>query len=110
MQCLHLTRGDAPSTGVTVTLSGEFSKLQGYVTIDDVEYIEENTLTVPNGTEITVTTYGITGGTITMNGTSVGTASSNTTTYTFRATDNVLIAMTNLGYWYSAAITMPYTG
>lgn len=111
MQCLHLTRGDAPSAGVTVTLSGSFSSSQGYVTIDGTKYKAETTLTVPNGTEITVTAGGdFAYGKITMNGTSVGTVSSTTTTYTFQATDNVLIAMESLTYMYSATITMPYTG
>lgn len=52
MQCLQLTRGDAPSTGVTVELSGTFDSAYAYVTIGGTKYTSAQTLEVELGTEV----------------------------------------------------------
>lgn len=119
MQCLQLTRGDAPSTGVTVELSGDFSC--GSVTVDGTTYTSAKTLKLKRGTSVKVTvTYtgsqGIMFTYIKLNGTSVGTSSAvgmgGSKVYSFEATDNCTIVCkygtysSSVKYGY-ADITMP---
>lgn len=110
MQCLQLTRGDAPSTAVTVTLSGTFSSTYAYVTIGGTKYTEATTLTVKRGTEVAVGTYGVASASgaamITLNGTIIG----NSQVYTFAVTDNCKIVGTvsaGKGSYGTIDITMP---
>ena len=116
MQCLQLTRGEPPATTVDVALSGTFDSSYGYVTIDGTKYTSEQTLTVAKGTSVTVYCGSVESvlqkkSIITLNGTTVaqGTSSAEAE-YTFAATNNCSIVMTETGstrFYYSAAITMP---
>lgn len=117
MQCLQLTRGDAPSTAVTVTLSGTFSSTYAYVTIGGTKYTEATTLTVKRGTEIEAnvgyySTNEMSKATITLNGNSVGNPmeTREVKTYSFAVTDNCKIVGTvstgNKRYG-TITITMP---
>lgn len=117
MQCLQLTRGDAPSTGVTVELSGMFNRALTYVTIGGTIYTTAQTLTVKKGTEATVTvgytsTNAAKKATITLNGNSVGNTmeGTNSKKYSFAVTANCKIVgtVTTANYDYGTiAITMP---
>lgn len=109
MQCLQLTRGDAPSTDVTVTLTGTFDSTGCYVDINGVTYSSNGTIRVERGASITaVVAKTIVSGSITMNGKSVGSEIGNKKTYTFVATENVSIEGDVGGnLMYSAKITMP---
>lgn len=119
MQCLQLTRGDAPSTEVTVELAGEFSTSKGVsAIINGTKYGSTQTLKVDKGTEVTVTisagnSTALRESSITLNGTTPSDVETsgvnNRMSYTFAATDNCKI--TGVNAWsggYSAEITMPY--
>lgn len=117
MQCLQLTRGDAPSTGVTLELSGDLDSTIAYVTINGTQYATAQTLKVNKGTDVTVTAarqnYYNKSPTISLNGKTVasisgtsGSTKNNTVTYTFAVTDNCMIACTGTVY-ATVTITMP---
>lgn len=116
MQCLQLTRGDAPSTGVTVELSGTFDSTYAYVTIGGKTYTSAQTLTVEKGTEVAVAVYDSTSSkshaTITLNGSSVSSiTTSGLITYSFTVTDNCKIVsavqQNGVRKYGTIAITMP---
>lgn len=91
MQCLQLTRGDAPSTAVTVTLSGEFDSTYAYVTIGGTMYTEATTLMVKQGTEVTVGVSGASSSAVAVSITLNGKRIEKALSYTFAVTDNCKI-------------------
>ena len=117
MSVFFRRRGEPPATTVDVALSGTFSSSIGYVTIDGTKHNSAQTITVVKGTSVTVYCWGnVLSSTkkkaqITLNGTTVSQGTSDAAAeYTFSATDNCSIVMTektsNYKY-YTADITMP---
>lgn len=114
MQCLQLTRGDAPSTKVTLEISGAGSGETCYVTVNGTKYYTATTFEMDVGTAVTV---GVASkqnrytSKITLNGTTVASSSMQTTSasYELTITDNCLITLSvpNDNTYGTAAITMP---
>lgn len=98
---------------IKLHLSGDLNVSYAYVAIDGATYATAQTLKLKAGTEVTVTVSGtITSQcTITLNGETVKSGSGS---YTFNATDGCRIVFSKSlylsYYYYTAAITMPYTG
>ena len=99
-----------------VSLSGDFDRDYGYVTIDGTKYTSAQTLTVAKGTSVTVycgaeASFFQSDAKITLNGTTVAQGTSSTgAEYTFAVTDSCGVALERKeqnGSYYTAAITMP---
>lgn len=88
MQCLHLTRGEAPSLSAIINITGTGNTNYCYVTINGTKYSKSTSnIEVHPGDQIMFSVYGYSSrypGEVTINNTTVLTASSRTTkTYTY---------------------------
>ena len=87
MQCLHLTRGEAPSLSAIINITGTGNTNYCYVTINGIKYSKSTSnIEVHPGDQIIFNVYGSSKypGEVTINNTKVLTASSrNTETYTY---------------------------
>ena len=120
MQCI-LPKKNIMISSFYVALSGTFSSSYGYVTIDGTKYTSAQTLTVAEGTSVTVycgasLPFMLGGATIKLNGTTVAEGTYNkgeaaAAEYTFSVTNNCSIELSqnsNNGFEvFSATITMP---
>lgn len=120
MQCI-LPKKNIMISSFDVALSGTFSSSYGYVTIDGTKYTSAQTLTVAEGTSVTVycgasLPFLLSAATIKLNGTTVaeGTYTNGAAAaaeYTFSVTNNCSIELSqnsnNKFEVFSATITMP---
>lgn len=88
MQCLHLTRGEAPSLSAIINIAGTGNRNSCYATINGTKYSESTSnIEVHPGDQIIFGVYGYSSrypGEVTINNTTVLTVSSrNTETYTY---------------------------
>ena len=88
MQCLHLTRGEAPSLSAIINITGTGNTSYCYVTINGTKYSKSTSnIEVHPGDHIIFSVYGYSSrypGEVTINNTTVLTASSKTVeTYTY---------------------------
>lgn len=103
MQCLHLTRGEAPSIAVTAAITGSGNSSNCYVTINGTNYISDaSNIEVHTGDQIVFGVYGHSStyyGNVTINGTTVLTASSRVTeTYTYTVPKGIRQILITLSY------------
>ena len=91
MKCIFRTRGEAPVSGLKLTLTGEYDAAGAYVTIGGTKYTSAQTLTLEAGTEVSVYVKGSNNSSsITYNGSQVG---RNGSTYTFNISAPTTISM-----------------
>lgn len=91
MECIFLSRGEAPKIGFVLTLTGEYDASGAYVTIDGTKYTSAQTLTLEPGTAVSVYVKGTNSqSSITYNGSQVG---GNGSTYTFYVSAPTTISM-----------------
>ena len=88
MQCLHLTRGEAPSLSAIINITGTGNTNYCYVTINGTKYSKSTSnIEVRPGDQIIFSVFGYSSnfpGEVTINNTTVLTVSSRTTkTYTY---------------------------
>ncbi len=103
MQCLHLTRGEAPSIAVITTITGSGNSSNCYVTINGTSYTSDaSNIEVHTGDQIVFGVYGYSEtyyGQVTINGTTVLTASHRTTeTYTYTVPRGIRQILITLSY------------
>ena len=103
MQCLHLTRGEAPSIAVITTITGSGNSRNCYVTINGTSYTSDaSNIEVHTGDQIVFGVYGYSAksyGRVTINGTTVLTAShSKTETYTYTVPRGIRQILITLSY------------
>lgn len=95
MKCIFRTRGEAPVSGLTLTLTGEYGMGSNYtaaVNIGGTNYTSAQVLRLEAGTEVQVRVYASNNKKtyITLNGTTV---QSGTGSYTFSLSADTQIAM-----------------
>lgn len=92
MECIFRARGEAPTIGFTLTLTGEYDESGAYVTVSGTKYTASQALILEPGTAVSVYIKGSNSkSAITFNGEQVGRSGS---TYTFNISAPTAINMT----------------